>query len=168
MSDLPVTNAGVAFDQAWCDTAEFQDTGFERVMEGGKHPSDQELQTSDFSAQLDVWMKEKAVSTEPNEALVRLTFVLAPRNQPTYKVKVGYVGHFRGAPNAEIPFDDYTQVHALTYLVPFIRAKIAALTAESRFPKFILPPLDVDLLLNVINEARSARSQADDSPVPSP
>ncbi len=144
MSDLPETKAGVEFKECWLDLAEFEDRGFSSLL-GGKpiYTEETQLAEAEFTAKLEAWLKRRRPEDTVNEAYVRLFFAVGPKVQPTYQARVAYVGRFQAALDATIEFESFTSHFAIAYLVPFLRSKIAQLTAESRFPRYLLPPLDV-------------------------
>jgi preprotein translocase subunit SecB len=157
VSAVPATKAGVAFTEIWLAFARFEDTGFAAGMEGkGVYTDETQLREADFKAKLESWVKRRKDDDPLNEALVRLTFSVGPKLQPTYTAHVSYLGRFQAAVDSSIDFDSFSSHFAVTYLVPFLRSKIAELTAESRYPRFLLAPLDVDDLIQLCHDTAQA------------
>ena len=150
---IPATKAGVTIDAVWCDKAEFDDVGFSVAVEGGDVPEGN-LGDMDFKSNLEVWYKETTTEAERGEAIVRLTVELAPERQPSYRVRTAFVGKFSAEPDAQIPLAVFATEMAVTYLVPFIRGRIAELTGASRYDGYLLPPLDIEEMIEGIRAGR--------------
>jgi preprotein translocase subunit SecB len=158
VSAVPATVAKVQFLGVWCEKLAFEDRAFELSLQGKAPPPDQSLGDAEFVPSSQVWTKRRNPDDPNNEAFVRLTFALEPRVQPSYRVEVSYIGWFRAAVDSPIPFEAFTSRIAMTYLVPYLRSKISEATGESRFPRYLLPPLDMDALVKLINAENAEKA----------
>jgi preprotein translocase subunit SecB len=97
-----------------------------------------------MGAQVTVWVAE-----DKRSAVVRLVIDVEPLAQPSWSASVEVVGQYSCGPSPVIPLERFARYNGIAYLVPYVRERLANLTAASVFQTFILPPIGVEELLKM-------------------
>jgi preprotein translocase subunit SecB len=147
------SSPGIFLTRVWLVSASFEDATWERILDTAKVDFDPG-ESMDVDPTADIWLSDESA------ALVRLTIRAAPVKQPTFSVVVSYAALYTVSGTPVVPLEDFAWGNGLANLVPFVRAKIAALTGESGFPAFYLQPINLSELRTAPSEALTHAPEA--------
>lgn len=111
-----------------------------------------------IAPEIGIWLDE-----ERKTAFVRLAVSVEPKRQPTWAAMVEMVGKYSAGENPVLPLEKFARNNGVAYLVPFVREKLATITASSIFGTYLFPPLSVAKLFSLVNE-RTAQSEEEPKP----
>jgi preprotein translocase subunit SecB len=90
---------------------------------------------------------------------VTLQFGVDPSSERPEEIRVTLSGRFTAAgPSQEVPLESFVRFHAPAILMPFVRDAVAALTARGFFGTFLLPPINVQSLMDRQDPAATTAS----------
>lgn len=143
MVDSPKGQA-FSIDAIWLDGLDFRDAGLDAVMSQQPNAGVDAapVQQIDYELEVQTLVKSPENDDPRWRGLVRLTATLRPRSQPTYELRCAYVAQCSADPNPPVPFDQFLTVNATAALVPYLRERISSTTQASRFPGFVMPPVN--------------------------
>lgn len=111
-----------------------------------------------ISPEVGIWLDERQ-----RIAFVRLLVKVEPKRQPSWAASVEVVGKYSAGDNPVLPLEKFARNNGVAYLVPFVREKLASLTAASIFGAYLFPPLSVTKLHSLArqNMGGTTTTQAD-------
>ncbi|MEZ4378423.1 MAG: hypothetical protein R3B35_09075 [Gemmatimonadales bacterium] len=151
--ELPPTDIEVeAISVVSCD---FRDQLFSQVVVGGS-PADPQLDQPtgvEVTPEISVWF-----SGDNKRAIVSLAVRVSPETQPSWVARVEVIGRYRSGENPIMPLKRFAWNNGVAYLVPYVRERLASLTAASDYQTYQLPPLSVAKLRELAAHPASADS----------
>ncbi len=100
------------------------------------------VQQVDYELEVQTMVKAPEQDDPRWHGLVRLSATIRPRSQPTYELRCAYVAECSADPNVPVPFDRFLATNATAALVPYLRERVSSMTIASRFPGFVMPPVN--------------------------
>lgn len=132
------TDPGFRLTMVWLVSSAFEDKGFESLLSGD--PDFDPGEDVDIEPTASVWLSDE------ESALVQLRVRISPRKQPTFTLDVCYAAQYVVVGSAIMPLEEFAWTNGLANLVPFIRARVAMITNDSRFPALYLQPINLAAL----------------------
>ncbi len=148
----PVTSVAardITIDRIALRACRFDDHLFEQTVlqiDGAPDPTPKSDRVR-LSSKIGVW-----ISPESRFALVRLIIEATPHSQPTWTAMVEVVGKYSCGEDPVIPLERFAWMNGIAYLVPYVRERLASMTAASVFETYMLPPLSVARLIELSKE----------------
>ena len=89
------------------------------------------------------------VSEEGDFLIQHVTFNLGHEiEKPPFKFEFVFTAYFRAEGEGSPSLEEFSQVHAPAYIVPYARELIANMTSRSKIPTLIIPPVNVFTLIS--------------------
>jgi preprotein translocase subunit SecB len=148
----PPAGPGILLLKVWLVSSSFEETGFDALLKGqAEFDAGAMMEVDPFAT---VWLSDETA------ALVQLKVVVKPAKQPTYVAAACFAAQYEVRGTPAIPLEEFAWGNGLANLVPFVRAHLAHLTGSSRFPAYLLQPMNLAALQG------EDRMTPNDSPVP--
>lgn len=150
--------SGIRVDGVWVTHSQFTDKGFQ--TEGPPEPST----INDAGAEMRVETEARVRDHEEDDGyklgFVSLTVTVIPNLQPSYEVSVTCLAHYTFGRDASLERDKFLRRNGIAMLFPFVRERIASITGQSRFGRFLLPAVNVARLPQLlVEEQREQRKR---------
>lgn len=130
---------GIRLSQVWLVTSSFVDHGHAALLAGGT--AVEAGDTVEITPAANVWLHDNRA------AIVQLRVKVAPTTASTFEADVTYAAHYEVVGVSPVlSISEFAWGNGLANLVPFVRAKLAHMTSESRFPAFYLQPINLAAL----------------------
>lgn len=132
-------DAGIRLTLVWIVSCSFIDQGHDALLRG--EPDFEAGELVEVQPSANVWLNDDRA------AVVQLTVRIAPQKVSTFVAEVTYAAQYAiVGENPVMSIGEFASGNGLANLVPFVRAKLVQLTAESRFPTFYLQPINLTAL----------------------
>ena len=141
-SELESTNpaeTGIRLSLVWLVTSSFVDYGHEAILKGGT--AVEAGDTVEITPSANVWLHDNRA------AIVQLGVRVAPTRASTFEAEATFAAHYSvSGAMPVLSISEFAWGNGLANLVPFVRAKLAQMTSDSRFPTFYLQPMNLTAL----------------------
>lgn len=138
-------DAGIRLTLVWIVSCSFIDQGHDALLRG--EPDFEAGELVDVEPSANIWLNGNRA------AVVQLTVRVAPQKASTFVAEVTYAAHYAIVGESPVmSIGEFAWGNGLANLVPFVRAKLVQLTAESRFPTFYLQPINLTALQTLAAE----------------
>jgi preprotein translocase subunit SecB len=132
-------DSGILLTAVWMVSCSFADEGHDAILHGQVD--------DDVGEVVDVEVSPNFWFSDDRAAIVQLTVRVAPRKTPTFVAEVTYAAQYTILDETPVmTISEFAWGNGLANLVPFVRAKLAHLTNESRYPTFYLQPVNLTTL----------------------
>jgi len=136
---LATQDGGILLTGVWIVSCSFVDEGHDAILHGQVDDDIGDL--VDVEASPNFWF------SDDRAAIVQLTVRVAPKKTPTFVAEVTYAAQYTIVGETPVmTISEFAWGNGLANLVPFVRAKLAHLTTESRYPTFYLQPINLTTL----------------------
>lgn len=133
------SETGIRISRVWLVQSSFVDCGHASLLAG--EPLADAGETVMISPAANVWF------SDDRAAIVQLGVRVSPVATETFEAEAVYAAHYAIVGDSPVlSMSEFAWSNGLANLVPFVRAKLAQLTAESRFPTFYLQPMNLAAL----------------------
>lgn len=138
---------GIRLTLVWLVSSRFEDRGLENLREG--EPDFDPGDEVDIEPLAEVWI------SDDKAALVQLTVRVSPKKEATFVAEVSYAAQYVVVSEPVMPIAEFAWGNGLANLVPFVRARLAMMTNDSRFPAYYLQPINLAELQVQRDETRA-------------